>query len=160
MKHKAIFCTLFIFLFNAIHADSLHAQESNAAVLKTILNTKTFVFKAQTAWPLHGTVVQLTAGFDMKVLDDSINTYLPYFGRAYQASYNSNSGGIAFTSTRFEYKLKEKAKAGWELVIKPLDVKDVTQLIYSISTNGYATLQVNSNNRQAISFYGVVEKTR
>jgi hypothetical protein len=104
--------------------------------------------------------VQLTPGFDMKLINDSINTYLPYFGRSYQSSYGSSNGGINFTSTKFEYKLKEKEKGGWELVIKPTDVKDITQLIYAISKNGYATLQVTSLNRQAISFYGIIEKVK
>lgn len=135
-----------------------NAQETSEATLKNLLNAKTFVFKAQSAWPLQGTTIQLTPGFDMKVLGDSINTYLPYFGRAYQASY-TNNGGISFTSTKFEYKLKEK-KNGWELVIKPSDVRDINQLIYSVSTNGYASLQVTSNNRQAISFYGIIEKAK
>jgi hypothetical protein len=104
-------------------------------------------------------VIQLNAGFDMKVLTDSINTYLPYFGRAYTADYGKG-GGINFTSSKFDYKLKEKSKGGWELMIKPGDTKDVTQLNYSVSSNGYATLQVISNSRQAISFYGVIEKTK
>ena len=135
----------------------LFAQEANEAALKSILSTKNFVFKAQSAWPLQGTVVQLTPGFDMKVINDSINTYLPYFGRAFNASYNGG-GGINFTSTKFDYKLKEKSKGGWEIIIKPTDAKDIDRLIYSISTNGFATLQVTSNNRQAISFYGIIEK--
>lgn len=138
-------------------ASHVRSQETNEATLKNSLAAKTFTFKAQTAWPLRGNVVQLTPGFDMKVLGDSINTYLPYFGRAYQASYNGN-GGISFTSTRFDYRLKENNKGGWELLIKPVDVKDIQQLIYTVSTNGYATLQVFSNSRQAISFYGVIEK--
>jgi hypothetical protein len=133
------------------------AQETNSTILKSLLNSKSFVFKAQSAWPLQGTVVQLTQGYDMKVLQDSINTYLPYFGRAYTASYTSE-GGINFTSKRFDYKLKEKQKGGWEINIKPQDAKDISSLTYSVSVNGYATLQVISNNRQAISYYGVVEK--
>jgi hypothetical protein len=137
------------------------AQETNETSLKSMLISKTFVFKPQSAWPLQGTVIQLNPGFDMKVLTDSINTYLPYYGRSYQANYaGTGGGGINFTSTKFEYKLKEKSKGGWELVIKPVDAKDVNQLIYSISANGYATLQVTSNNRQAISYYGVIEKTK
>ena len=96
----------------------------------------------------------------MRVWSDSINTYLPYFGRSYQASYGSTNGGINFTTTKFEYKLKEKSKGGWELTIRPSDAKDINQLIYSVSKNGYATLQVTSNNRQAISFYGVIEKLK
>ncbi len=149
--------TVFILLFSIIGFSDALAQESNEASLKALLNGKTFVFKAQSAWPLQGTVVQLTPGFDMKVVDDSINTYLPYFGRSYVAGYNTG-GGISFTSTRFDYKLKEKSKGGWELVIKPSDAKDINEMTYAISSNGYATLQVISNNRQAISFYGVIEK--
>ena len=154
-----LFKTVFLFAVSVLCFSSAKAQETNEATLKNILTNKNFIFKAQSAWPLQGTVVQLTPGFDLRVLIDSINAYLPYFGRAYQTSY-ANGSGISFTSTKFEYKLKEKGKGGWELVIKPADTRDVTQLIYSISTNGFATLQVTSNNRQAISFYGVVEKTK
>lgn len=145
------------FLTAILCATQLMAQENNETALKNLLSTKTFVFKAQSAWPLQGTVVQLNPGFDMKMLSDSINTYLPYFGRSYASSYNGN-GGINFTSTKFEYKLKEKSKGGWEIVIKPSDAKDINELIYSISSNGFATLQVTSNNRQAISFYGVIDR--
>lgn len=157
--HSKLFKTLSVFLISSFFAGQVMAQETNEAALKTILSGKNFVFKAQSAWPLQGRVIQLTPGFDMKVLTDSINTYLPYFGRAYTAEY-AQGGGINFTSSKFEYKLKEKSKGGWELLIKPSDTKDVTQLNYSVSTNGFATLQVISNNRQAISFYGVIEKTK
>jgi hypothetical protein len=151
---------IFIIFFGLFVMIASHAQESNEATLKNLLANKNFIFKAQSAWPLQGTVVQLTPGFDMRVMNDSINTYLPYFGRSYQASYGSTNSGINFTTTKFEYKLKEKSKGGWELTIKPNDAKDINQLSYSISKNGYATLQVTSNSRQAISFYGVVEKTK
>lgn len=152
--------TLFILFIGVFGMKASHAQESNEATLKNLLTSKNFIFKAQSAWPLQGTVVQLTPGFDMRVLSDSINTYLPYFGRSYQASYGSTNGGINFTTTKFDYKLKEKSKGGWELTIKPSDAKDINQLSYSISKNGFATLQVTSNSRQAISFYGVIEKTK
>ncbi len=159
MMHRKKFNALFFFALFAFGFTAINAQEKNEAALKTILATKTFVFKAQSAWPLQGNTIQLTPGFDMKVFDDSINTYLPYYGRAYQAGY-TNNGGISFTSTKFEYRLKDNGKKGWELIIKPADVKEINQLIYSVATSGYATLQVTSNNRQAISFYGIIEKTK
>ena len=160
MTQKNTITTLFILFVSVFSFSFSHAQEKNEATLKNLLTSKSFIFKAQSAWPLQGTVVQLTPGFDMKLLNDSINTYLPYFGRSYQASYGSANNGINFTSTKFEYKLKEKEKGGWELVIKPSDAKDISQLIYSISKNGYATLQVTSLNRQAISYYGIIEKAK
>lgn len=148
---------LFVLAIGGAGLGKAEAQEANSATLKTILNTKSFIFKAQSAWPLQGTVVQLNAGYDMKVIQDSINTYLPYFGRAFSAGY-ANDGGINFISKKFDYKVKEKQKGGWEITIRPADTRDVTELTYSISSNGYATLQVISNNRQAISYYGVIEK--
>jgi len=152
--------TLFLLALALLGISQTHAQETNETTLKNMLAAKTFVFKPQSAWPLQGTVIQLTPGFDMRLMGDSISTYLPYFGRAYQAGYTSNGNGISFNSSKFEYKLKEKSKGGWELVIKPSDTKDVTQLNYSISANGFATLQVLSNSRQAISFYGILEKSK
>ena len=146
-----------ILLIGVMGFSTVDAQETDAAVLKSILQNRNFTFRAQSAWPLQGTVVQLTAGYDMKLLQDSINTYLPYFGRAYTGGYGTENG-IKFVSKKFDYKLKEKQKGGWEITIRPADTRDITELTYSISTNGYATLQVISNNRQAISFYGVIEK--
>ena len=155
MKLIRFFSILFV---GTLAFVKVNAQETNGTTLKSLLTNKTFVFKAQSAWPLQGTVIQLTQGYDMKLLQDSINTYLPYFGRAYTAGYGTGEGGIKFTSKKFDYKLKEKNKGGWEITIRPYDAKDITELTYSISANGYATLQVVSNNRQAISYYGVVEK--
>ena len=154
---KTFFRFFSILLVGVMGFGSVDAQETDAATLKSLLQTKNFTFRAQSAWPLQGTVVQLTAGYDMKVLQDSINAFLPYFGRAYTAGYTTENG-IKFISKKFDYRLKEKQKGGWELTIKPTDTRDVSELTYSISTNGYATLQVISNNRQAISFYGIVEK--
>jgi hypothetical protein len=154
---KLSFRILFLLFVGFAAQGNAEAQEANNITLKSILANRSFIFKAQSAWPLQGTVIQLNAGYDMKVLHDSINTYLPYFGRAFQAGYNSD-GGISFTSKKFDYKLKEKQKGGWDLTIRPSDHRDVVELNYSVSANGYATLQVISNNRQAISFYGIIEK--
>lgn len=150
--------TFLLFFFGFAGFGHAQAQEANGTTLKNILSSKNFVFKAQSAWPLQGTVVQLTAGYDMKVLQDSINAYLPYFGRAFSAGYGGSDGGINFTSKKFDYKVREKQKGGWEITIKPSDARDVVEMNYSVSTNGFATLQVISNNRQAISFYGIIEK--
>ncbi|HEY0041871.1 MAG TPA: DUF4251 domain-containing protein [Flavisolibacter sp.] len=160
MTQKNTIRTLSILAISLLAFSFAHAQETNEATLKNLLTGKSFIFKAQSAWPLQGTVVQLTPGFDMKMINDSINTYLPYFGRSYQAAYGGANSGINFTSTKFDYKLKEKEKGGWELIIKPSDAKEINQLIYSISKNGYATLQVTSLNRQAISYYGIIEKAK
>lgn len=114
-----------------------------------------FSFEPQTVIPMTGGARQLSpAEFDLRVHSDSLISYLPYFGRAYSIS-PGEEGGLRFTSTVFEYKAK-KEKKGWQVTIVPRDARDVRQLSLHISETGFATLQVNSTNRQPISFSGYV----
>src|SRR4029079_1054284 len=123
------------------------------------VQSKHFVFKAQTVLPTTGGSRQLTTEYEVKLSGDSVVAYLPYFGRAYSVAYGER-GGIDFTSTKFEYKIKQGKKGGWDITIKPADAKDIQQLNFTISENGYANLQVKSNNRQPISFYGYIVKKK
>jgi hypothetical protein len=122
------------------------------------METKHFVFTAQTVLPLVGAMRQLTSEYDVKLSGDSLITYLPYFGRAYGPINPGDDGGIKFTSTKFDYKTKARKKGGWDIMITPKDNRDVRQLNFTISASGYATLQVSSNNRQSISYNGYISK--
>ena len=99
---------------------------------------------------------QNTADYDLKIKPDTIDSDLPYFGRAYTAPIDPADAGIDFTSVKFDYNIVPGKKGGWEITIKPKDVTDINGMYLSISENGYALLRVNSNNRQAISFTGYI----
>lgn len=131
------------------------AQTTEKLSVQNLINSKNFVFKAQNVRPLSGGARQLTTGYDIRLFGDSIVAYLPYFGRAYVANLNGE-GGIKFTSTQFDYKIVNRKKGLWDVDIKPKDTRDVRQLYFTISEDGYATLQVTSENRQAISYYGYI----
>lgn len=131
------------------------AQDSTHSI-KSKIEAKNFVFKAQTASPAKGGLRQLTSDYDVKVKGDSLVSYLPYYGRAY-AGADLNEGGIQFTSIKFDYKMKAKSKGGWDITIKPKDNREVNQMTLSVSESGYANLTVISNNRQPISFNGYIE---
>lgn len=47
-------------------------------------------------------------------------------------------------------------KKSWDVIINPTDAKDARQLILSIFDNGSATLQVNSINRDPVTFSGYI----
>jgi len=150
--------SLFVFsivLFSALTAVS---QDLDKATVQKLVNSKHFAFKAQTVMPMTGGSRQLTTDYDVKLSGDSLVSYLPYFGRAYSVSYGER-GGIDFTSIKFDYKIKSRKKGGWDITIKPKDAKDIQELNFIISENGRTSLQVTSNNRQPISYYGyIVEK--
>jgi hypothetical protein len=148
----------FMALALLIISATVYSQEKDSKVLKELVETKHFVFTAQTVLPLGGAMRQLTSEYDVKLNGDSLITYLPYFGRAYGPINPGDDGGIKFTSTKFDYKTKARKKGGWDITVTPKDNRDVRQLNFTISASGYATLQVSSNNRQSISYNGYVSK--
>ncbi len=125
--------------------------------IQNLVASQQYVFKAQTMQPMSGRSRALTSDYDVKVGKDTLTCYLPYFGRAYTAPIGSTDGGIQFTSTNFSYSVAIKKKGGWDVLIKPNDAQDVQQLQLTISQDGYASLQVTSNNRQPISFNGYID---
>ena len=154
MKEVKIFLAFLIIIFGGFPA--LTAQEKDAAEIQQMFDTKNFIFKAETVNPQSGRTRQLTQEYDLTISRDKIISFLPYYGRAYNAPVSSE-GGIKFTSTDFSYDVK-KVKKGWEITIIPKDVSDVHQMYLTAFTNGRATLQVTSNSRQNISFNGYVVK--
>src|SRR5687767_559710 len=153
---KTIIKTTILFLIVClVTLNDLLAQD--AKEIKNLVENQNYVFIAQTALPSTGSSRQLSPDYTVKVSKDTIISDLPYFGRAYSAPIGKLDGGIKFTSNNFDYKKEVHKKGGWDIFIEPKDVREVQQLSFSISENGYATLKVISTNRQAISFYGYVK---
>ena len=137
-------------------AASAMGQDKDASVIQQAVETKNFIFKAESVTPQRGKMRQLTPEYDVVLRPDTIISFLPYFGRAFTAPINPSEGGIKFTSTRFNYVVSQKKKGRWEITIRPKDVTDVRELYLTVFDNGRASLMVNSNNRETISFNGFV----
>lgn len=133
----------------------LNAQNMDTALVRQKVESKRYTFIAQTANPMRGRNIQLTSLYDLRVSGDSVIAALPYFGRAFSAPVNPSDNGINFTSVDADYKVIYRKKR-WEVSIKPKDSPNVSELNLTIYSNGRASLQVNSNNRQPISFNGIL----
>jgi len=144
------------FFILAIFSNTNAQDSRSTAAIKTMIESKHFLFIAQMASPMSGRTRQLTSDYDLKIKPDTIDSDLPYFGRAYTAPIDPADAGIDFTSVKFDYNIIPGKKGGWEITIKPKDVTDINGMYLSVSENGYALLRVNSNNRQAISFTGYI----
>lgn len=135
-----------------------YAQAGNT---KQVIDAKHYVFKANSVSPASGGLRQLTPGYyTLKVKGDTLIADLPYFGQAYQAPVDPAKSGLSFKTLGYNQNVENKKKH-WNITLKPNDASEangVTQLYLTVYNNGSATLQVVSLNRQAISFYGVVEK--
>jgi hypothetical protein len=158
---QSIYKAILMLLVMVIFENTGYAQDSTKqASIQNKVAEKDFVFEAQTVLPQRGITRQLNSYYFLRVSKDTLVSDLPYFGRAYSAPINPSEGGIRFTSTSFDYSSRERTKGGWDIIIKPKDINDVQQLVLNVFENGRASLQVISNNRQAISFDGLVRERK
>lgn len=136
------------------------AQKNNEETIKNIVETQDFIFKAQMVMPLDAASRQLEPNYyDVKVSKKTLEVFLPYFGRAYSVTTYPSDGGINFNSAKFDYKVTENKKGGWDISIKPEDAITTRELSFNIFKNGFAELQVISDNRQPISFHGYITRS-
>lgn len=135
-------------VFNATSAIPMANAEVNAVMSKMQGNT-------------GGGMIQLSGSqYQLQISKDSVEAYLPYYGRAYNSTMNPDDSGIKFKSKKFGYKADKRKKGGWTISISPKDTKDVREMTLSVSENGYASLSVNSNSRQTITFNGYISEPK
>jgi len=162
------FKTAFLFLLAIANgATVIDAQDSKkekdslkAVAVTNMVAAKDYVFQAEWASPMKGGRKYLSGGYTLMVSKDTLTSDLPYYGRAYQSDYGATDGGIKFTSTNFEYTVTDHKKGEWDISIKPKDSGKVREMNLTIFDNGSASLQVNSSDRQPISFDGYIEERK
>ena len=126
--------------------------------IRSMINAQRFTFVAERVNPLRGSSRILSSNYEVSLKRDTMDCYLPYFGRAYQAPLDPSKGGLDFKSFKFSYNVTLNNNDEWQVYISPKDYSEVQQLYFQIFGNGTATLNVINTNRDPISFYGHIEK--
>lgn len=125
-------------------------------LIKSIIDNKTFVFKAYSVIPKNERTKTLISDFGIEVRNDSIFSYLPYFGNTYSRDYSSfKDSPMGFAQPMESYK-RVKTKKGFEVNIKVKNPNDLIDLTFHISKMGSATVVASSINRQAITYTGEI----
>lgn len=155
-----VIATLLFFSFTmgavAQSLDKKQKEEQKEAIIKEAVDSKNFIFKAQTMIPSNGMSRQLTADYDLNISDNKIISFLPYMGRVFTPMFNPSEGPLTFTSKDFSYTSQSGKKGGWNISIKPKDVRSVREYTLTVMEDGYATLLVTGNDRQPVTFYGYI----
>jgi hypothetical protein len=156
-----------MFLIFSLLSFSVSAQEKTKKELKeerelkkqneiqALLDAKNFVFEAQKVTPQGGRLIQLDYNtYFLNFNTENTDCDLPFFGRGFNVAYNGD-GGIKFEGKPENIKI-EKKKKNTILKATVRGKNDVYDLMFSIFSNGTATLNVNSNNRAPISYDGII----
>jgi Domain of unknown function (DUF4251) len=155
----SITCLLLLAVSYCATAQKTSKSDLKKMAFKNMVDSQRFIFEAQSVTPLRGHFRNLTSSYNVRVTEDTLQSYLPYFGRAYSPPVDPTQSDLEFTSTDFSYTVSPFKKNGWQIVIKPKDKSGIQQYLFTIFDNGNATLRVISTSRDAISFNGYVRKS-
>lgn len=157
MKAHLIYpASLLLFFVAACSSSKTTPKAINEITQK--VESKDFTVEMNYANPLRGKHIYLTSGYDLRIKNDSAFAYLPYYGVAYMAPYNSSDGGIKFAEPMSDYVMIPHKKAdGWDIRFKVKSLSGIYKLALNIFNNGNATLSVESYQRDMITFDGALK---
>lgn len=137
-----------------LRAEQLAIQKE---ATKALVESKTFRFDVRTVNPLRGRTVHVTSDYGVRIENDSIFSYLPFYGRAYSVNYGSSESPMIFDQA-IESFIADENKHGYSLQVQVRNQNDVLDFSFQITESGSTTLTVNSVNRQSISYFGELEE--
>lgn len=166
LKMKLRFFILFLILLMPIA--SLYSQDNTNRGTKEerrlekqiqvdeMINAKEFVFVPRTALPTGMSVVNLSLDQNsIKFHSDFIDSYMPFFGRAYRVDGYGTDPGLHFSGKPDKFTIEKKGKL-YQINVVVKGDNDIFTLFLSAGVDGFASLSVSSNNRSTISFEGVL----
>jgi len=161
MKHVKLFLagiiSLAIWVQISCSSSKTTVDEGKAAQIKQQIESRNYKISVNYMLPVQGASRSLTSPYSLTIQGDTLISYLPYFGRAYNIPYGGGKG-LNFTAPLFDYSLSFNSKETAEILLRARSEGDVLLYNIEIFNNRKASISVTSNNRQGISFCGQLEE--
>lgn len=130
-------------------------QEKAEMISRAVCN-RDFKISVRTAYPKRGRSVPLTTDFELRVKGDSVMSYLPYFGRAYNIPYGGGKG-LNFNDVMNDFKITQPKRDKKHIEFNVKNDEDTYKFYIDVFDNGNASINVIPQQRESISFNGDVE---
>ena len=105
---------------------------------------------------MRGRSIPLTSLYSLEIRNDSVISYLPYYGRAYSIPYGGGNG-LNFKAPLKEYNMKLDKKGNSVITFTARNPEDKFDFRVKVYSNGSTSIDVNMQNRQSISFQGELD---
>lgn len=162
MKYRKLLliaaATLFACIETMVGQSKEEKTEFIANQVKKQVEAKKFKILVDRTVPMNGRSVNLTSAHSLEIRNDSVFSYLPYFGQAYRLSYGGGAGMI-FEAPLTEFKQSYNKKGTAQITFRTRSEDDTHTFRVQIYPNASATVNVISINRQAITYYGLLDIT-
>ncbi len=132
---------------------SKEKKQQEAKAVKEKVVSKNYKTEVSVAYPLSGRMRNLTSLYSLEVKNDSVFSYLPYFGRAYSIPYGGGQG-LIFNAPIDSYEMEYGKKGEARVKLVARNSEDRFQFSLSIYSNGSVSINVNMQNRESIGYSG------
>lgn len=154
-----LICLGCLMLFFMTSCSSLKTSSETISEITRKVEAKDFTVLVNYANPLRMQPVYLTSDYDLRIKNDSVFAYLPYFGVAHTAPFNPSEGGIKFATVMTNYKITPHKKSnGWDITFRVKTTGSVYDIRLDVFNTGSSTITVNSYERDAITFNGELKR--
>ena len=79
-------------------------KEQKKEAVRQLIVSEDYKIDVNTAMPMRGHSIPLTSQYSLQIRNDSVFSYLPYYGRAYSVPYGGGSG-LIFNAPLKEYTM-------------------------------------------------------
>lgn len=124
---------------------------------EALVNSKTFIFIGKIAYPQGFKSVNLTTNTNfVRFSPEFIESYMPFFGKAYSGIGLSGDGGLKFEGKPEKFTIM-KGKRDFQIDAEVKTNNDRYRLSLSVGLEGgFSSLTIISNNRSSISYNGEI----
>ena len=112
-----------------------------------------YTYDVNAAFPQRGNMVNLNYDYGIQVHGDTLRSYLPYYGRAYQIPYGGGKA-LDFSERIQRYTLTQGKKGEQQLQMWVENDEDAYVYTLKVYAGGNIDLTVESHQRDRIRFTG------
>lgn len=146
-------CLLLVASFSLQAQSKAEKKQEKARMVKECIEAKNYEIEVNTAFPMGGQSIQLSPYYSLKVRNDSVYSYLPYYGRAYMLPYGGGEG-LNFEAKVVDYKQETGKKGSYEITFSARTQEDYYTFHVTVYDNGSSGINVNMQKKQSIDFTG------
>ena len=126
-----------------------------SANVTNALNNRDYKIAIDRMYPMRGSSRHVSFGYSVEVRNDTLISYLPYFGRAYNVPYGGGKG-LNFSAPIGSYQEFMKKNGQRYIEIGVTNDEDTYFYTIEVFDNGSSSVDVRARQRERISYSGNV----
>ena len=163
---KRVILLILVAISAAILLSGCATSEEKAAQMAELsanvtnaLNNRDYKIAIDRMYPMRGSSRHVSFGYSVEVRNDTLISYLPYFGRAYNVPYGGGKG-LNFSAPIGSYQEFMKRNGQRHIEIGVSNEEDTYFYTIEVFDNGNSTVDVRARQRERISYSGHIELGR